>query len=97
MLCWEGSSTHETITSPELSAEISSKYSTGRYQSYEHVTLMRTEEWDKPSTIQNMNINLPRKSMRGIVLLFKSKTLSDSEEFVYTNIDRVKLTIEGIP
>lgn len=44
-----------------------------------------------------MNINLPRKSMRGIVLLFKNKTLSDGEKFVYPNVDRVKLTIEGVP
>ena len=57
---------------------------------------MRTEEWDKASTIQNMNINLPRKSMRGIVLLFKNKTLSDGEKFVHPNVDRVKLTIEGV-
>ena len=35
--------------------------------------------------------------MRGIVLLFKSKTLLDSEEFVYPNVNKVKLTIEGIP
>ena len=34
--------------------------------------------------------------MRGIVLLFKNKTLSDGEKFVHPNVDRVKLTIEGV-
>ena len=34
--------------------------------------------------------------MHGIVLLFKSKTLFESKEFVYRNIDRKKLTIEGV-
>ena len=63
---------YETITNPELSAEINSKYCTDWSLSYEYVTLMRTEEWNKASTIQNMNINLPRKSMRGIILLFKN-------------------------
>ena len=35
--------------------------------------------------------------MKAIVLLFKSKTPSGSEEYIYPNIEGVKLTIEGVP
>ena len=35
--------------------------------------------------------------MKAIVLLFKSKTPSGSEEYVYPNIEGVKVTIERVP
>ena len=35
--------------------------------------------------------------MKAIVLLFRKKTLTDSEEFVYPNITEVKISVEGIP
>lgn len=88
---------YETIESQEVTDEVSSLYTSGRSLSYEHVTLMKTVEWDKGSTLVNENINLPRKSMKAIVLLFTNKTKTDSEEFVYPNIESVKLTIEGVP
>lgn len=73
---------YETITVPEFPAEVNSNRPVGHC----HTITYEMEELDKASTIQNININLPRKSMPGIVLLFKCKTLSDSEEFVYPNM-----------
>ena len=35
--------------------------------------------------------------MKAIVLLFTKDTVTDSEEYVYPNIDSVKITIEGVP
>ena len=43
------------------------------------------------------NINIPRKSLRSIVLLFTKGTRSDSEEYLHPNITEIKLTIEGVP
>ena len=86
---------YETIDNPDLANQISDLYSTGRSLSYEHVTLMKTVNWSATDTVVNENINLPRKSMRAIVLLFTKST--DSEEYVYPNIDEVKVTIEGVP
>ena len=57
----------------------------------------KTTEWDKDNTLVNETINLPRKIMKAIVLLFKSKTPSGSEEYVYPKIKSVKVTIEGVP
>ncbi|CAB3977083.1 Hypothetical predicted protein [Paramuricea clavata] len=87
---------YETIENDTLASEVSRMYSTGRSLSYKHVTLMRTSNWDKDLTIVKENINIPRKSMSAIVLLFTSRVRTDSEEYIYPNIDKVNLTIEGL-
>ncbi|CAB3976964.1 Hypothetical predicted protein [Paramuricea clavata] len=88
---------YKTIENDALANEVSRMYSTGRSLSYKHVTLMRTSNWDKDLTIVNENINIPRKSMSAIVLLFTNRVRTDSEEYIYPNIDKVNLTIEGVP
>ena len=89
---------YETIANQDMASEVSGVYSAGRSLSYEHATLMKTSECDKTVTLVNENINLPRKSMKAIVLLFTKKTgRVGSEEYVYPNIEKVKVTIEGNP
>ena len=89
---------YETILNTDLALEVSGAYSTGRSLSYEHATLMKTSEWDKALTLVNENVNLPRKSMKAIVLLFTKKSgRVGSEEYLYPNIEKVKVTIEGNP
>jgi hypothetical protein len=58
---------------------------------------MRTSNWGKDLTIVNENINIPRKSMSAIVLLFTNKVRTDSEQDLYPNLEKVRLTIEGVP
>ena len=79
---------YETIDNLDVANQISQTYNTGRSLSYEHVTLMKTLNWAASSTLINENINLPRKSMKAIVLLFSKSTVVDSEEFMYPNILR---------
>ena len=88
---------YETIENDSLASEVSSMYTSGRSLSYKHVTLMRTSNWDKDLTIVNENINIPRKSMSAIVLLFTNKVRTDSEQYLYPNLEKVRLTIEGVP
>ena len=88
---------YETIENMDIANEISEKYAIGRSLSYEHITLMKTVVWAAASTLMNENINIPRKSMRAIVLLFTKQTRADSEEYIFPNITEVKLTIEGVP
>ncbi|CAB3977100.1 Hypothetical predicted protein [Paramuricea clavata] len=73
---------YEAIENDSLASEVSRMYSTGRSLSYKHVTLMRTSNWDKDLTIVNENINIPRKSMSAIVLLFTNRVRTDSEEYI---------------
>ena len=88
---------YETIENQDITNSTTEGYEIGRSLSFEHVTLMKTTEWDKSSTLINETINLPRKSMKAVVLLFKTKAPAGSEEYVYPNIESVKVTIEGVP
>ena len=88
---------YETIENQELANEATEVYELGKSLDFDHVTLMKTTEWNKDTILINETINLPRRSMKAVVLLFKSKTPSGSEEYVYPNIEGVKVTIEGVP
>ena len=88
---------YETIENLDLAEKVLANYSQGRSLSFNHVTLMKTVEWNKDHTLHNETINIPRKSMKAIVSLFRKNTLTNSEEFVYPNITEVKVSIEGIP
>ena len=87
---------YETIENQDLAIDVLSNYTTGRSLSYNHVTLMKTVEWDKDATLHNETINIPWKSMKAVVL-FRNKTVTDSEQFVYPNITEVKISVEGVP
>ena len=86
---------YDTIENMDIANE--SSYNVDRSLSYEHVTLMKTVVWAAASTLLNENINVPRRSMRSIVLLFTKQTRADREEFLYPDINEVKLTIEAVP
>ena len=88
---------YETIENQDLALNVLSNYTAGRSLSYNYVTLMKTVEWDKDATLHNETINIPRKSMKAVVLLFRNKTVTDSEQFVYPNITDVKISVEGVP
>ena len=88
---------YETIANQTVADVASRSYIEGRDYAFEHVTLMKKETWDKDVTIVNENINLPRASMKAIVFLFTQEPRTNSELFVYPNIEKVKITIEGKP
>jgi hypothetical protein len=88
---------YESIDNAHLARKSEGLYGAGQELSFEHITLMKKSEWAKDTTIINETINLPRKSMKAIVMLFTKKTKKDSEEYVYPNIERVKVSIEGVP
>ena len=57
---------------------------------------MKTTLWPAASTLINENINIPCKSMKAIILLFINTTRKDNKEYIYPNITKGKLTIEGL-
>lgn len=59
----------EAVDSQEFLDEVKSLYSSTRTLIYEHITLRKTSEWDRDSTVDNENFDLPR-----------NKTSNDSEE-----------------
>ena len=88
---------YETIRSKDLAVDITKRFMVGRSLSFGHVTLLEPVEWNKDSKIMNETINIPRKSMRGILMLFQEKDETESEKFIDPKITEVKITIEGVP
>ncbi|CAB3986788.1 Hypothetical predicted protein, partial [Paramuricea clavata] len=69
--------TEISIDNIDLARKAEGLYGSKRELSFEHVTLMKKTEWSKDSTIINETINVPRRSMKAIVMLFTNKTRTD--------------------
>ena len=62
---------YEVIHSKNLADEVESNYNNGKRLMYEHVTHHKTISFSKGTdSIINESINVPRRSMKGLLLLF---------------------------
>ena len=92
---------YRCITSDDLSREATSSYQVGKGFLYENVILHKTIPISKPNdSIINEHVNLPRRSMTGILCLFEEdydEGKRDSEKFVNPDIKSVNINIDGMP
>ena len=88
---------YEIIESEDLAERVRGEYNIGRSLGYDYTTLLKTLPWGKDNTREVIDVNIPRKSMNAVVLLFTKKGAGDSEEFVFPNLTRVNVTVEGNP
>ena len=95
---------YSCISSDYLAREAMTSYQVGKGFFYENVILHKTFTISKPndSVINDSNehINLPRRSMTGILCLFRESYISgerDSEKFVNPDIKSVNINIDGMP
>ena len=88
---------YEIIESEQLASDVRGEFAIGRFLGYDYTTLLKTLPWSKDSTREVIDNNIPRKSMKAVVLLFTKKDAGDSEEFVFPNLTRVDVTVEGNP
>lgn len=61
------------IESEDLVREVKDQYSIGRSLGYVYTTMLKTLPWNKDSTREVIDVNIPRKSLKAIVLLFTEK------------------------
>ena len=89
---------YEKIRSQELYDKAEQSYISGRTWPYRFIEKPTTNsaDWLKSKTDVTSRVNLPRRSMNAIVMLFRDDA-KDSEKFVYPNIDSVEISIEGVP
>ena len=85
----------EFIESEHLAEKVRGEYNIGRSLGYDYTTLLKTLPWSKDNTREVIDVNIPRKSMKTVVLLFIKKNAGDSEEFVFPNLTTVNVTVEG--
>ena len=88
--------TYETIKSHDLYSQALAEYADTDFP-FEHITHSRLSNWRKDQTDINKVIDLPRKSMRAIVMLFKHADTVDSEEYIFPKIKKVEISIDGDP
>ena len=83
---------YEVIENKTLADEIVELY--GGYH-VEDVMSYRTETWQAGDTIRNIHMNPSRQSLKAIVCLFRTDS-ENTENFEYPNIERVKVTADGV-
>ena len=90
---------YEVIHNNELADEAKSNYLNGKRYIYEHINHHKTISFDAGTTsIINESINVPRRSMKGILLLFYQHSRDKiSEKTLNANINEIKVDINGIP
>ena len=92
---------YRCIVSDDLSREAMTTYQVGKGFFYENVILHKTIPISKPNdSIINEHVNLPRRSMTGVLLLFEEDYKDgerDSEKFVNPDIKSVNINIDGMP
>ena len=92
---------YTSISSEYLAQEAAGAYTSGKGFFYENVLLHKTLEISKPlDSAINEHINVPRRSMSGILCLFNDEVSAgarDSEKFVNPAMLSVAININGMP
>lgn len=90
---------YDTVTNETLARQLLNILNMGLSVHYDWIDHFKTINVTAAQTLINENINFPRRSIKGILLLFITDFTDgtrDSEKFENPNISKVKITIEGI-
>lgn len=92
---------YEVIKNDKLAQDVESNYTNGKEFLYEHVTHYKTISFTaNTDTIINEGINDPRRSLKGLLLLFYEGYAAgarDSEKTFNPEITDVKVVVNGVP
>ena len=93
---------YDMVTLPEVARMIDNQYKGRLAILYDRVLRHRKMTIDKTNTLWNINLNVPARSMKGILMLFEKVAeqqpfARDTEAFYNPQITKVEVTIEGIP
>ena len=90
---------YDTVTNESIARQLLNNYNAGWPVLYDWVDHFKTLTVSAATTLINENVNIPKRSMKGILLLFINDSADgarNSEQFMNPNISKVKVTIEGI-
>ena len=93
---------YDTVTLPELVRMIDNQYKGRLAILYDRVLRHKKITMDKSNTLWNINLIVPARSMKGILMLFENVAVQqpfarNTEAFYNPQITKVEVTIEGIP
>ena len=90
------------VTLPELARMIDNQYKGRLAILYDRVLRHRKMTMDKSNTLWNINLNVPARSMKAILMLFDNVAAQqpfarNTEAFYNPQVTKVEVTIEGNP
>ena len=85
------------VTDSELARQIRQQFSGRMPILYDRILRHRKLAKNKSDTLWNINLNVPARSMKGILMLFEEPDRTSTEDFYNPKITKVEMTIEGIP
>ena len=93
---------NEIVMQPELARMIANQYDGRLAILYDQILRHRKISRDKSDTLWNINLNVPARSMKVVLMLFEDVTAQqpfacNTESFYKPKITKVEVTIEGIP
>ena len=87
----------DQVTDTELARQIRTQYDGRMTIFYDRILRHRKITKKKLDTLWNINLNVPAKSMKGILMLFEDPDRTSTEDYFNPNITKVEMTIEGVP
>ena len=91
---------YEVIRSEDLADQATSVYESGKEFLYDHVSRHSVKRADTSSELINIKVDSQRRSLKAILLLFVkpySAGARDSEEYVFPDLKKTLVTINGSP
>ena len=85
------------VTDSELARQIRQKFSGRMVILYDRILRHRKVIKKKSNALWNINLNVPARSMKRLLMLFEDPGRTSSEDFYTPKITKVEMTIEGVP
>ena len=87
----------DMVSDTELVRQIRQQYEGKMTILYDRILRHRKITKNKSDTLWNINLNVPARSMKGILLLFEDPERTSTEKYYNPKIEKVEMTIEGVP
>ena len=83
-----------------IGENVKSEYTSGKEFLYDHVVFDKMFSFKRAETNISVKVNAQRRSMKGLLLLFVEPYKAgarDSEKYIFPDINKIKVTINGKP
>ena len=87
----------DTVSDTELARQIGQQTNGKMAILFDRILRHRKITKNKSDTLWNINLNVPARSMKGILMLFEDPERTNTDHFYNPKITKVEMTIEGVP
>ena len=87
----------DMVSDTELARQIRQQVDGKMVILYDRILRHRKITKNKSDTLWNINLNVPARSMKGILMLFEDPERTNTETYYNPKITKVEITIEGVP